>query len=191
MAEVAQIYGAVEGKDRLHQGEILSNLICARQHVGSIGSAEAAISEVTHPFAVVLTQDCDLEWDFAARQESKLEATLPSVLLCEVIETSVLKGRVPQGKDIWKRIIQNKDERYQCLEALAGGAADQPPVFASLGIDFKRYFTIPTDELYRRAELGQVLRRGRLLSPFAEHLASRFFFFQSRIATPRNHDVPM
>ena len=191
MSDSVQIYGAVERTERLHQGEILASLVCAKQHIESIGASTATIAEVSHPFVAILTQDCDLEWDFTARQESKHDLFLPNVLMCEVIETSLLKGKVPPGKDIWKRIIQNKDERYHCIEAFAPGSTGQPPAFESLGIDFKRYFTIPTDELYRRMELGQARRMGRLLTPFAEHLGSRFFFFQSRIATPRNHQVPM
>ena len=35
-----------------------------------------------------------------------------------------------------------------------------------LGVDFKRYFTIPTDEIYKRIEKGEVRRRCVLMSPY-------------------------
>lgn len=56
-----------------------------------------------------------------------------------------------------------------------------------LGIDFKKIFTIPTDEIYQRIALGQVKRRAVLVSPYLEHLSSRFAYFLSRIALPQEH----
>jgi hypothetical protein len=56
-----------------------------------------------------------------------------------------------------------------------------------LGIDFKRYFTVPTDDVYRQFALGQeigVQRRAVLRPPFREDLAQRFYFFQARVALP-------
>jgi hypothetical protein len=56
-----------------------------------------------------------------------------------------------------------------------------------LAIDFKRYFTVPTDEVYRRIELGEARRRCLLISPYLEHLSSRYAYFLSRIALPVDH----
>jgi hypothetical protein len=56
-----------------------------------------------------------------------------------------------------------------------------------MGIDFKRYFTIPADETYRRVELGEAQRRCVLQSPYLEHLSSRFAYYLSRVALPLDH----
>lgn len=146
------------------------------------------MDEVVHPFVIVLTQDCDLEQDFELRGTQDGGA-LPHLLLCEAAATSDLKAKVSPGKDIWKRIIQNKDERYQCLEEVP---AEQDAIshgIPSLGCDFKRYFTAPTDEVYKRIDLSEIARRSRLLTPYAEHLLHRFCNFQARVPLPQAHKV--
>jgi hypothetical protein len=46
----------------------------------------------------------------------------------------------------------------------------------------------------RRQELCMAsleLSRSRLVTPYAEHLLSRFCDFQSRVPLPENHNVPL
>jgi hypothetical protein len=40
-------------------------------------------------------------------------------------------------------------------------------------MDFKRYFSLPTEEVYYRID-SEAKRRCRLVSPYAEHLSTRF-----------------
>lgn len=195
MPDRQQKYEAVPLEGRLFQGEIVSGLIQAYQRLDTVGANEPPVlEERVHPFAIVITQDCDLESDFRNRNREETErkpVSLINVLFCEAIETAQLKGAMPPGKDIWKRVIQNKDERYECLEEVPKARDTQTTGIAPVGIDFKRYFTISTDEVYARIRLGQVRRRCRLITPYAEHLVSRFCYFQSRLALPQDHDVPM
>jgi hypothetical protein len=186
-------YAAVQVSERLYQGEIVAGLIQVRQTLETIGAnGPPRLDEVLHPFAIVMTQDCDLEQDFRLRSGA-CEGPLPmaNILFCEAIATTDLKGKVPQGKDIWKRVIQNKDERYQCLESVPPHQDLMGVGIPCLGCDFKRYFSIPADEVYRRIELKQIRRRSKLITPYAEHLLSRFCIFQSPIPLPENHDVPL
>lgn len=174
----------------LRQGELISNIVQATQTLATIGGDAATLTEIRHPLAIVLTQDCDLENDFAARGGADAKPPpLPNILFCEVTTADALKGALPPGKDIWKRITQNKDERYHCLELVPPDQDATAEGLAASGIDFKRYFTVPAAEVYRRIELGEAVRRCRLTSPYAEHLSSRFAFFQLRVALPENHDV--
>lgn len=177
--------------NRLCQGEVVSDLIQVKQSVETVGSDNApGIVEYRHPFAIVLTQDCDLEQDANVRFNSPGgQSQLVNILFCEVIETTTLKGQVPRGSDIWKRIVQNKDERYHCLEATAAELDQLGKGLPSLGCDFKRYFTLPADEVYKRLTLNQFSRRAKLLSPYAEHLLSRFCYFLGRVPLPETHDV--
>ena len=72
--------------------------------------------KITHSFAVVLTQGCDLEQDFKARNgQNKLDKLLPDVLCCQMDTAKQLRGTVVNS-EIWKRISQNKDERYHFLQ---------------------------------------------------------------------------
>lgn len=52
-----------------------------------------------------------------------------------------------------------------------------------MGIDFKRFFTIATDEVYARLE--QEAQRRCVLEPiYAAQLSDRFAHFQARVALP-------
>ncbi len=88
---------------------------------------------------------------------------------------------------MWKRVRNNKDERYHFLERAPADCDAQGEGIQELGIDFKRYFTLPTDEVYRWIEMGVIKRRSTLRTPYAEHLSSRFAYFLSRIALPHDH----
>ena len=184
-------YIAVVKGERLWQGEILSNLIQIRQALDTVGTNDPPkLNEIAHPLAIVLTQDCDLERDHAGRSGARATTfQLPNVLFCEATAAASLRGQVG-GSDIWKRVVQNKDERYQCIEAVSADLDAAQQGLHAIGVDFTRYFTIPTDEVYKRLDIEQAKRHCRLTTPYAEHLASRFFYFRSRIALPTEHEVP-
>lgn len=186
-------YAALRDEERLFQGEILSDLVQTRMSLDSvILAADTALKivQITHPVAVVLTQDCDLEQDFKLRSEgAESSSKLANILMCETFTTIELKGKVPPGKDIWKRIIQNKDERYQCLEEIPPHLDAQGTGLGSLGCDFKRYFSVPADEIYERIKLKLIRRRARMISPYVEHLLSRFCYYQARVPLPENHFI--
>lgn len=179
----------------LRQGEILSGLV---QRVRTIRSLlpgqEPEIAEIEHPFAMVLSQDCDLLADFEFREKHKWSAqepsqsVLPNVLFCEAVTISELLAKVPKGTDIWKRIRQNKDERYHVLESVPLSLDVLAEGIPALGIDFRRYFSVPTDEIYTQFKMGTA-RRSRLISPYLEHFTSRFAAYLSRVALPRDHMI--
>ncbi len=168
----------------LRQAEIVSDIVQVKLQSGEQENKPPGV-ELVHPFAVILSQDCDLNWDFKARQENR-QFSLPNVLFCEVVTAQELRGTQEIRSDIWKRIRQNQDERYQFLQAIPPENDAQGLGLPELGLDFKRYFTIPTEEVYRQVVVS-AKRRTRLLSPYAEHLGSRFFQFQSRVALPTEH----
>jgi len=67
-----------------------------------------------HEYALVLSQDCDLDLDFKARRESVApDKMISSVLFCEVTTAEQLR-QSPGGMNssIWGRVKTNKDERF-------------------------------------------------------------------------------
>jgi hypothetical protein len=172
----------------LRQGELLTNVVFVRLDLATLSADSPGVQRVTHPYALILTQDCDLEQDFRARQGvNKPDKLIPAVLLCEVITAEQLRGSTGITTDIWKGISQNKNERYHFLQKIEPACDACREGLPELGIDFKRYFTLPTDELYRRIEMGEARRRCVLASPYLEHLSSRFAYFMSRVALPEDH----
>ena len=81
----------------LRQGEIISGLIQTRLQANSVGSDEPIVDFETHPLAIVVTQDCDLEQDFKARnlEENTPPCTsnklIPNILFCQIISAEELK----------------------------------------------------------------------------------------------------
>lgn len=148
-----------------------------------------------HDWAVILSQDCDLEWDYATRFPHRTRARprqpkeLPNVLLCEAraVPTGVRLPDYPG--DIWRRIENSQDGRYQLLPEVAPSSDSGRSGVPRLLVDFKRYFTIPSAELYQRLALRtgnreRAERRAQMLSPYRESFALRFFNYQARVALP-------
>lgn len=180
----SKIYVASQATGKLRQGEIITDLIQIVLTLESMAEARPRIQEKNHPIAIVLSQDCDLDQDGIGTQRIQL----PNILFCEVDTLEQLKTLTPKGSDIWKRVKQNKDERYHVLQAVPADSDAMAVGLGPLGIDFKRYFTIPVEEVYIRLD-SVAKRRCRLVSPYIEHLSNRFAFYQSRVAIDPVHSV--
>ncbi len=181
----------------LRQGEILSRVVQISLLPESIDTASPKVKRVTHDYAIVVTPDCDLDWDFKAQQgKESLGKLIPNILLCTVIFASDLAKRINsdrtpskrfETRTPWKRTRQNKEERFHYLERIDSILDLQGEGIRSLGIDFKEFFTLPTDFLYSSIAAGLTQRRSVLLQPYNDHLNSRFAYFQSRIGLPEDH----
>jgi hypothetical protein len=171
----------------LRQGEILSNLTQVRLLLSSLGSGQLQIEEIRHPFAITLTQDCDLEQDFSARHGSVApDKQIPSVLFCMIATAEELFGKI-KNSQLWNRIKRNNGERYHFLESVNPACDTLQEGLPELGIDFKQYFTLPTEEVYARIEMEQFQRRTLLVSPYMEQFCNRFANYLSRVGLPLPH----
>ena len=168
----------------LRQGEVLSNLIQTRLNSEDVGLMDM----ITHPLAIIVSQDCDLSWDFRDRvseqpSENKL---VPNVLFCEMLTAAEMRSQRGFNAVIYREIRQNKNERFHFfrnVQAMDDASGEGLPELIE---DFKRYFTVPTGEIYSR--LGsEAKRRFRLCSPYLEHFTTRFCYYQFRVALPLDH----
>jgi hypothetical protein len=89
---------------------------------------------------------------------------------------------------IWHQIEINKNDRYHFFQRIPTEEDSLGEGLPELAIDFKRYFTIPTDELYWQINAGDAQRRTCLESPYMEHLSQRFTSFLSRVALPQDYE---
>ncbi len=161
-------------------------------------SAEAAavltVQPVRHPFAIIVSQDCDLEQDFNYRfhQIGNKRHELPSILLCQAVAAEELtKGRHRQlfkSKTFRGNFKNNNDFRFHFVQAIPPAYDTLQEGLPELGMEFKRYFSIPTAEIYRRIELAHTRRRAQLKSPYREHFCNRFYNFNNRIALPEEYE---
>jgi len=185
VARTEGIYETAPRGGPILQCEVLSDVFQSVLNERSVlGGPPHSVDIIKHPLAIVVSQDCDLEWDHRARvPDGAPDKLLPNVLLCEVHEAA----SNPSNSTLWGPIRMNKNERYQFLQAprwLEDALREGLP---ELLVDFKRYFSLPTGELYRRISAGQTRRRCVLQQPFREHFSNRFYCFQMRIALPGEH----
>jgi hypothetical protein len=142
-----------------------------------------------HPLAIIVSQGCDLEQDFYARQRpATSDKVIPAVLFCEMISAAELRSRLDNPGSGWKRISQNDDQRYHFFQTVEPEFDAEEQGLGELGVDFKRFFTVPTDEVYHRIRVCEAKRRCFLGSPYLEHFCVRFANFMSRIALPQRHE---
>lgn len=191
------IYLPADLEGELRQGEIVTGLLHSAvtgkslvQYMTSGNTTGTEISVLRYEYAVVMTQDCDLEQDFKVRAAGGMsDKLLQHILFCEAApadnfqEDPALKSR-----EIRKQFANNKMERYQYLGVVDDSTDGEKKGIPALGLDFKRYFTIPTDLVYLQLKNG-AKRRVRLNVPFAEHLSDRFFAYHARIALPVPHQI--
>ncbi len=122
MSEGGPIYARVEDGDRLFMGEILGNVI-ERQVVTGEAPGAFESREEEHSFAVVVSQDCDLEQDDNARRDDTMDrkrrdnALVPHVLLLVASDQAAVRVRSVSSRQ-WERVTRNKDERYQFLASV-------------------------------------------------------------------------
>ena len=176
---------------RLSQGDILQEVVVANSRlvVASGQPDRLDVSEISYPYVVVLTQECDLEQDFASRQapDGKPDQCIPTILLAPAYLSESLREGThlsELGYEVerinstrWRPLTLNINERYHFLaRGLQYGVPD-------LVVDFKHYFTLPRDECYSDFANGDHYVAS-LAVPYREHLSSRFCNYLSRIALP-------
>ena len=138
---------------------------------------------IDHPYAIVVSQGCDVEWDYKARQEqAESDKMLGHILFCELFPREDIKVRGRLKSDQFRRIRQNQDERYQYFGE--GQIADSAQVLPELVADFKAVFSLPVEFVYTLLTTGRLARLACLPSPYLEDFIHRVYSFLGRVAVP-------
>lgn len=193
---VAPIYHLVSSDQRLFQGEFLERVIeWIPKHDSTENPQEVTgIEPRLHKSVIIMTQDCDLEQDWAKRSSNLAETTnLPGILMCPAAPADEARVLHSLSTDLWKSVRSNKNERFQYLADVPqehDGAREGHPAVL---VDFKSLFSIRTVEIYRqlrRRSADSPRRRFRMATPWAEHMQCRFAAYLARIGLPRDHFTP-
>jgi hypothetical protein len=153
------------------------------------------IRSFTH--SLVLTQDCDLEQDHAARFPADGEASnsqdklLLGLILCGVYAADAVRaGTYRNGANAisrkeWTMVEQNRSPRYQYL-----GYVKQAE--SKLVADFKDFFLVPTAYLYSRIASRKTKRLATMCTPYPQHAQQRFAWYLMRVGLPLDlHRIPV
>lgn len=166
---------------RFYQGDVLKDL----KFVVGEPEKETELDKIELKYAVILSQDCDIEHDFKSRKENKSQDKhLRSLLVCPAFDLEEFASGKHFGD--WemetfnnKKIdkLRNNDEykRYHYLHS------DSQYLIPELILDFKHFFTLPRDFLYRKKKDIYIVSLSEL---FREELSQRFSNYLSRIGLP-------
>lgn len=175
--------------DRVRQGDIFSNVPFYESYVEEDG--EFALTMYEFPYVLVITQDCDLEQNKAARAKIehnagiiKNDKHLVSVIVAPLynfehlvlgdhledigIKTQELNSKLKQP------IIQNNNSRYHYIEF------GDDVVVPDSAIDFKHYFSISLNWL----EANMDKRICGINPLYRELISQRFTGYLARIGLP-------
>jgi hypothetical protein len=185
--EERAIYQVSDKNSSLRQGEILTSVVQYNPVVNEITNEfqELSFTPVIHPYAIVITQDCDLDWDYRARQPANSQPSklLNSVILCEISTAREIRDDDMNSKE-WKLVESHRHERFYFFENIPLECDTEKEGLPELTADFKKVFGIDAATLYRQIELGIVKRRTVLASPYLEHFSRRYYSFHGRVALP-------
>lgn len=209
---------AIHTHDRIHQGDVIKDLTFLIERPNPDNPAEPSAEYYNAEFAVVLTQECDLEQDFAvryyasaktgtdkllrnvllaiakkpmARALDALACRLGDIILANAVLASHARNQV-DPKDKTQKIFNR--EKWQNVannkEERYHLIESCPPHHAGLLIDFKNVFSMNADYLYDLFQRHPEKFPVSLTVPYREHLSGRFGYYVSRIALPRDHNDP-
>ena len=174
--------------DRIYQGDIFRDV----KYFLWIDIKEDVIEgdEISVPYLVVLTQECDLEQDYENRLETEnANTTNDKYLQSILVSPAYLAEKLRKGTHLealelnmqsidskrWKNVINNQNSRYHYLPA------NEKFKIPELVIDFKHYYTLPRDFFYQYLDKNYI---GTVDQLFRESLSQRFSYYLSRIGLP-------
>lgn len=177
------------GLERIHQGDLLEQI---EYKFLTFKNDEMIIDRFTFPYAVVLSQECDLEQDYEARKnipdkngKCNQDKYLNSLLICPAYLAAEFRGGIHLNKlgykmeewttDQWKIIKSNHNDRFHFLDE------DTENGLPNLIIDFKHFYTLTRDEIYQVFPINYKISLKEL---FRERLSQRFVNYLSRIGLP-------
>jgi hypothetical protein len=196
---MAMIYDPPPTTGPLRQGEILGPIwdhrVAYPPREVPWGQQVQVRSELRE-LVVVLTPDCDLEWDYNMRFLSCFDEqgehvgiadhsqAVGRVLMCGLQDHDEMRPRFKRDRDIWNRVRGNQDERYHRLPCSEIAGAPEPTYLHDLYLDFKKATSIECGDLYGGVLAGDVERMALLPAYYLHDVIHRFYGFLSRVALP-------
>lgn len=172
--------------ERIAQCDIFENIEIIESV--TVDDNKLHINRINFPYVICLNQDCDLESDYRDKNEGQhckdcqlLHLIVAPVFLFEEFldgvhwETIFSAVRKQKRTDTSiRKIMNNEDPRFHFLHFPEG---DRLP---EMIIDFKHFFTINTEELYKMVS-NRLCCMDEL---YREKISQRFAYYISRIGLP-------
>jgi hypothetical protein len=187
------IYQASNKDCSLRQGEILTGVVQYKPVADELlqQTQELSFEAVLHPYVIVVTQDCDLDWDYKNRnsQDIQLSKSLNSIILCEIGTAQEIRDTADNmNTKEWGLVKNHRHERFYFFEKIPAENEIEKEGLPELTADFKRVFGMDSNTLYHQIEIGMIKRRTVLVSPYLEHFSRRYYCFHGRVALPSQYE---
>jgi len=142
-------YARVDPLLEIRQAEILENVTYYYREKNK--EDPTLVDAFSHQltYAIVSTPDCDLLQDFKARRSGS-DGTLFSILFFGAELPDRAKQRAGFGTKEWKFVRQNRMDQFHSLDGDGMSLNNKTELSQGLIVDFKRYFTLTPQELYRQ-----------------------------------------
>ena len=179
-----------EKNNRVCQGDILANV----EYIEKVKEKDGilTVTKIVFPLVVVLSQECDLTWDFENRNnqgKGNQDKYLLSIIVAPLynyeqfingthlseLEQQMATISSNKKKTDNKMLRDNKNPRYHFLEF------DKNIRVVDSVVDFKHYFTVNTTTLQEMKKDNFVCSISEL---YRESLSQRFANYLSRIGLP-------
>jgi len=165
---------------RFYQGDILKNL----SFVIGDATRETNMDLIRLKYAVILSQDCDIEQDFSSREKKENDKHLRSLLVCPAFDLEEFANGTHfeewQMETFGRKKVDKlkSNDEYKRYHHLPNSSEFSIP---DLVLDFKHFFTLPRDFLYKKKKEVYISSLSEL---FREVLSQRFSSYLSRIGLP-------
>ena len=195
------IYQPSTRQSPFRQGEILTNVVqynlvankISKEQIENENELGLPLNRVIHPYAIIVTQDCDLDWDYRARQggSSQPSKLLNSIILCEI--TTAKEVRDIADKNVmnsreWDLVKSQRHERFYFFQSVDVECELEQKGLPELTADFKKVFGIDSATLYHQIAINIAKKRSILSSPYLEHFSKRYNSFHGRVALPSQYE---
>jgi hypothetical protein len=165
------IYRPSQAESPLRQGEILTNITQFKPTNFDDKSLEnTEFQPIIHPYAIIITQDCDLDWDYNARfkndnknQEIPNLKLLNSIILCE-IDTAKNIRNLKETKDKnflnsheWNLVQTQRHERFYFFEQVPNSCELEQEGLPELTADFKKVFGVTPEFIYHQIKFKNMV----------------------------------
>jgi hypothetical protein len=190
IATVAARYSAALTDKELRQGEIITGLINYAVKADPADVDKVITSGLSIPYSIVATPDCDLLHSFHAIGENKPER-INGVLFFEAEESGSARKKIGFGTKEWKLVSSNRWEGFHLLSGFQPSCDSLGEQIPDILVDFKRYFMLPTQEVYRQCKSTvepKATRRCYLGDLWREQLQQRAMTYMQRVGTPNPDD---
>ena len=183
----------------IRQGEILRDIwehLPQYPPIESQPNQSFSVDSTHHELVVVMSPDCDLDWDFKARfpdAQSQVELrtpervsespkAIPYIFLAKLFLYEGIRSRIVSS-GMKERIQKNQEERFHHLKEASIGDSDVDQL-PDLYIDFKKALAVPTQKLYEGFRVDGVKRVALIRDRYIHHLMHRYYGYLSRVALP-------